>query len=98
MGRDSSLSWLLNLLMSFSNHKGYLGIGESLIIKFVLTLTLSVNDAIVYMSLCMKNLKDNILIFSNRDWSGCLIVLLLQIFLWFGNMMILFEYVPITEH
>jgi len=66
--------WLQNLLMSLKNHKGYLRIGESLIIKSILVLILSVNDVTDCMPLSMRNLKDSRLTFTNRDWSVCLIV------------------------
>ena len=84
--------------MSLRNHKGYLIIEESLIIRFVLPLILSANDEIVCPSLSMRNLRDNVLVFSNRDWFVYLIVLMLHPLLWFENPMVLFEYASITEH
>ena len=44
----------------------------------------------------MRNLKDNVLTFSNRVWSVCLISIMLHPLLWFGNLMVLFGYVLIT--
>ena len=84
--------------MSLKNHKGYLHIEESLITRFVLPLILSVSDVIVFLSLSMRNLKDNVTIFSNKDWSECLIARMLYLLSWFGNRIVLFGYVSITKH
>jgi hypothetical protein len=54
--------------MSPKNHKGYLRIGESLTTKYDLLHTLNVNDVTVYRLMSMRNLKDSVRIFSNRDW------------------------------
>ena len=54
--------------MSPRNHKGYLRIEGSLIIKFVIPLILSVNDVTIFLSLNMRNIRDIVLISSNRDW------------------------------
>ena len=87
-----------NLLMSLRNFKGYLRIEESLTIRSVLPLILRVNDVIVFLSLSMRILRDTVQIFSNRDWSVCLIVHMLHLLSWFGNLMVQFGYVSITEH
>ena len=89
-------SWLLNMLMSPMNHKGYLYIEGSLTIRFVLPRTLSVNDVSVFLSLNMRNLSDNARIFSDKDWSVSLTVRMLHLLLWFGILMVLFGYVSIT--
>jgi len=48
-------------VMSHKFQTGYLRIVESLTIKFILPLTLSVNDVTVCLSLSMRNLKDIVL-------------------------------------
>ena len=97
-GPNNLKSLSLNMLMSLKNHKGYLQIEEFSTITFVLPLILSVNDVIVFLSLNMRNLKDNVPICLNRDWSECLIVRMLHLLSWLGNLMILFGYVSITKH
>ncbi len=88
----------MNLKTSLRNNKGYLHTEESFITRFVLPLILSVSDVIVFMFPSMLNLKDNVPIFSNRDWSECLIFRMLHLLSWFGNLMVPFGYVSITKH
>ncbi len=84
--------------MLHKNLKIYLLIEESLIMKFVSMLILSVNDVAAFLSLNMRNLKDNAVTFSNKGWSVSLIVHMLHQSLRFGNKLVLFGYVSITEH
>jgi hypothetical protein len=86
------------LMLSPNNHKVYLRIDGSSIMQLFSPRIVSGNDVTVFLSLNMRNLRESVLISSNRNWSVFLIVRMMHLSLWFGNLIVLFGYASIIEH